>query len=175
MEDNTNIQLWLKIRLMNNVERASPAHCVKSYTILTPQVISIGDDAETGQICKFARIMGEETTQEEAFDSVKNLVSMALGGGKCSIICYGSTGSGKTHTLSGAEWKKSGVIQQSMTCARQTANNSGLKNFKVSCFMVQIYKSYIVDLLRGDDDPILALRLEFDRDGSASIRNVHHQ
>ena len=41
--------------------------------------------------------------------------------------------------------------------------------------MVQIYKSYIVDLLRGADDPILALKLEFDPEGSVYIRNVHNQ
>jgi DNA replication protein DnaC len=54
--------------------------------------------------------MDQRTTQEDAFHHVKRLVERALDGGKCSVICYGSTGSGKTHTLSGAEWKKSGII-----------------------------------------------------------------
>ena len=40
--------------------------------------------------------------------------------------------------------------------------------------MVQIYKSCIVDLLRGEDDPILALQLQYD-DEVACVRNVHHQ
>ena len=62
MEDNTNIKLWLKIRKMNNVERASPAHCIPSYMMLTKQVVMIGSDAETGQICKFSRVMGEDTS-----------------------------------------------------------------------------------------------------------------
>ena len=88
------------------------------------------------------------------------------------MICYGSTGSGKTHTLSGAEWKKNGIIQQAITYARQQAIAKGLKNFKVTCFMVQIYKSHIKDLLRRDDDPILALHLDFNDDGSVSIRNI---
>ena len=173
MSDNTNIQLWLKIRKMNNVERASPAYCIASYTKLTDQVVAVGSDAETGMICKFSKVMGEDTTQEEAFNSVKQLVMKAVDGARCSIICYGSTGSGKTHTLSGAEWKKNGIIQQSISCARLMAIKKGLTNFKASCFMVQIYKSYIVDLLRGADDPILALQLE-QLNGSASIRNVRH-
>ena len=41
--------------------------------------------------------------------------------------------------------------------------------------MVQIYKSEIVDLLRADDEPIRALQLEYDTDGSVFIRNAHHQ
>ena len=40
--------------------------------------------------------------------------------------------------------------------------------------MVQIYKSEIVDLLRADDEPIKALRLEYDHDGSVSIRNLYN-
>ena len=61
-QDDTNIQLWLKVRKMNFVERASAAHRIRSYNMLTPQVVSIGSDAETGQICKFAKIMNEDTT-----------------------------------------------------------------------------------------------------------------
>ena len=41
------------------------------------------------------------------------------------------------------------------------AGTRRLKNFSVSCFMVQIYKSDIVDLLRGDDEPIRVLKLEY--------------
>lgn len=41
--------------------------------------------------------------------------------------------------------------------------------------MVQIYKSHIADLLRCEEDPILALHLDFEADGSVSIRNVIHR
>jgi hypothetical protein len=99
---------------------------------------------------------------------------LVLKGKKCSVICYGSTGSGKTHTLSGAEWKKNGIIQQAITHAHCTAREKGLKNFKVTCFMVQIYKSLITDLLRAADAPIYALQLIIAKDGSVTIRNVNH-
>ena len=103
--------MWLKIRQMNNVERASLAHSIPGYALLTPQVITIGDDPENAQICKFSRIFGPDTTQEETFHSVRHYVGRALfGDANTSVICYGSTGLGKTHTLSGAEWKKSGII-----------------------------------------------------------------
>ena len=48
MTDDTNIKLWLKVREMNFVERASQAHRIRGYTMLTPQVVSIGHDSETG-------------------------------------------------------------------------------------------------------------------------------
>ena len=34
-EDNSKIRLWLKIRLMSHVERASLAHSIRGYTLLT--------------------------------------------------------------------------------------------------------------------------------------------
>ena len=175
MTDDTNIKLWLKVRQMNFVERASLAHRIRGYTMLTPQVVSIGHDSETGLICKFSKVMGEDTSQQQAFDSVKHLVNQTLLGSRASLICYGSTGSGKTHTLSGAEWKKEGIIQKSVSEVHTVAKEKRLKGLKVSCFMVQIYKSDIVDLLRADDAPIRALQLAYDVDGSVSIKNVHHQ
>jgi len=57
MTDNSNIALLCKIRMMSHVERASPDHCIPSYVLLTPQVISVGNDDDRGQLCKFPTIM----------------------------------------------------------------------------------------------------------------------
>ena len=35
MQDESKIQLWLKVRPMNDVERSSPAHCIPGYAMLT--------------------------------------------------------------------------------------------------------------------------------------------
>ena len=79
MVDKSNIKMRIKIRKMNHVESASPAHCVRSYTILTPQVISVGDN-DDAQVCKFKKIMGEDTTQEQAFNPVRKLVEKVFFG-----------------------------------------------------------------------------------------------
>jgi hypothetical protein len=175
LKDSTHIELWCKVRKMSHVERASPEHAIASYVLLTPKVISVGKDHESGQLCHFNRIMDQDTTQEQAFDPVKDLIDFALNGGKCSVICYGSTGSGKTHTLSGAEWKKNGIIQQTITYARKKSIDNRYYDIKVTCFMVQIYKSHIKDLLRYPDDPVLGLHLIYDEDGSVSIHNVNER
>jgi hypothetical protein len=47
MTDQSNIQLLCKIRMMSHVERASPDHVKPSYVLLTPQVISVGNDEDT--------------------------------------------------------------------------------------------------------------------------------
>jgi hypothetical protein len=48
MTDNSNIEMLMRVRKMSHVERASPAHCPKSYILLNSQVISVGNDAEDG-------------------------------------------------------------------------------------------------------------------------------
>ena len=93
------------------------------------------------------------------------LVDFALRGNKCSVFVYGVTGSGKTFTLTGGEWKRVGVVQQTIMYAWLRANAfPPLKNFRVHCTMVQLYKSLMVDLLRTEEDPFLALDLVYNND-----------
>jgi len=75
---------------------------------------------------KFPLILGEDATQKDAFAAVKELIDEALGKGlKVSVFAYGSTGSGKTFTISGGPWKDNGVVQQAMAFIEFRA---GLKN-----------------------------------------------
>ena len=106
--------------------------------------------------------MGEDTKQDEAFEPIRLLVDYALIGKNCSIFVYGATGSGKSYTMTGGEWKHFGIVQQTIIYARIRANAiPPLKNFKVSCTMIQLYKSQMTDLFRSEEDPILALNLVY--------------
>jgi kinesin family protein 6/9 len=60
-------------------------------------------------------ILGEDATQKDAFAPVKELIDEALGLGlNISVFAYGSTGSGKTFTISGGPFKNNGLVQQAM-------------------------------------------------------------
>jgi hypothetical protein len=50
---------------------------------------------------KFDRVFGQESTQEAVFDEVKHFVQSALDGYNVSLLAYGQTGAGKTHTMLG--------------------------------------------------------------------------
>jgi DNA replication protein DnaC len=49
----------------------------------------------------FDSILGFESSQAEVFHLVKPLLTDVLGGFNSSIVAYGCSGSGKTHTISG--------------------------------------------------------------------------
>ena len=56
-----------------------------------------------------------------------------------SVLAYGSTGSGKTFTISGGAKKTEGIIQQAVEEIRnklKLANEKSLFNPKLSCYMV---------------------------------------
>lgn len=76
------------------------------------------------------------------------LVDFALRGNKCSVFVYGVTGSGKTFTLTGGEWKREGVVQQTVHQVWNDMQTFKRKGFRIRCNMVQLYQSQIVDLFR---------------------------
>jgi kinesin family protein C1 len=67
------------------------------------------------------------------------------------VFAYGQTGSGKTWTMSGGAWKQNGIIQQAIRYVRSQACALQFDKFKISCTLVQLYKSHLVDLFRRDD------------------------
>jgi len=58
-------------------------------------------------------------------------------------MCYGQTGAGKTHTMSGGAWKDHGLIQDYLIYFFNE-----LKNWPIHVTMNQLYKSEIKDLFR---------------------------
>ncbi|CAN0109360.1 unnamed protein product, partial [Discosporangium mesarthrocarpum] len=53
---------------------------------------------------EFTKVLGEDISQEEVFDTVAaRVVTDCLHGCNGTIFAYGQTGSGKTHTMTGGE------------------------------------------------------------------------
>jgi len=71
---------------------------------------------------KIPKVLDGDATQEDAFKPIKKRLAYIINEGlNCSIIAHGSTGSGKTYTISGGEHKKNGVFQQTIAYVEEIA------------------------------------------------------
>ena len=116
---------------------------------------------------KYYRVFQPETTQESVFDEVRPLVKSAVDGFNVSILAYGQTGAGKTHTITGTD-AMPGVLPQSIghlfsilnghehdrsagLAADRGERTSTAYDYYVRCSLVELYLGQIHDLLADDD------------------------
>ncbi|EJW04795.1 hypothetical protein EDEG_01017 [Edhazardia aedis USNM 41457] len=85
----------------------------------------------------FNHTFDEYTRNEDIFDKLKNIVNHVVSGGNGTMIAYGQTGTGKTHTM---YHPSNGLVFQSI--------NEWLK-FRTSGYIsfIEIYNSTVFDLL----------------------------
>jgi kinesin family member C1 len=95
-----------------------------------------------------------ETTQEDVFDQVEDLVESALDGNHVCLMAYGQTGSGKSFTMEGTA-KNPGLIPRAAVKLfdGSRAMEGWTLSFKISSF--QIYHDQAQDLLSQGSEPTL--------------------
>ncbi len=108
----------------------------------------------------FDRVYGPEASQESVYEeSARDVVMNVLQGYNASIIAYGQTGAGKTHTMTGAlEGADRGVIPRAVDDIFQhiahdvggLGDMSGATqvNYLVRASYLQVYNEVVSDLLK---------------------------
>jgi kinesin family protein C1 len=99
------------------------------------------------------RVFCPESSQDEIFEEVKDLVENAMDGFHVCMMAYGQTGSGKSYTMEG-------TVQHPGLTPRagvklfdgSRADNGWNLNFQVSSF--QVYRNQVEDLLVPDSGPV---------------------
>ncbi|KAI3695229.1 hypothetical protein L1987_78221 [Smallanthus sonchifolius] len=102
----------------------------------------------------FDKVFTPQSSQEEVFVEISQLVQSALDGYKVCIFAYGQTGSGKTHTMMGTpgSYDDKGLIPRSLEQifeARQKLKEQGWK-YEMQVSMLEIYNEMIRDLLSSN-------------------------
>jgi len=74
-------------------------------------------DTRDEHIFQFDRAYGGESSQEDVYsESIRPQVQQVLQGGRCSVLAYGATGSGKTYTMlagtEGEEEAHEGIVMR---------------------------------------------------------------
>ena len=98
---------------------------------------------------KFDQCFGQDSTQEMVFDEVKNFVQSALDGYNVSLLAYGQTGAGKTHTMLGGADEHRGIIPRSIEqilASVEQASANGWE-YQLEASFLEIYNETVRDLL----------------------------
>ncbi|XP_077294969.1 kinesin-like protein KIF19 [Arctopsyche grandis] len=100
------------------------------------------------RIYTYDRAFGEESTQEEVYESTtSNLVRAVLSGYNGAVFAYGATGAGKTYTMTGGP-RDAGLMERAITglfdAVQATANP---EDYTVTMSYLEIYNEIIRDLL----------------------------
>ncbi|KAF7295561.1 Kinesin-domain-containing protein [Mycena indigotica] len=130
------------------------------------------------QVFSFDQVHGPPATQHEMFTSTAlPLISRFVEGFNCTILAYGQTSSGKTHTMTGIDLDADpsdpnngmGIIPRSISKIFQTARQlrderAGAWTYNIKSSYIEIYNEDLIDLLT-DDTGRREVQIREDKDG----------
>ncbi|KAF7311304.1 Kinesin-domain-containing protein [Mycena kentingensis (nom. inval.)] len=141
---------------------------------------SAASAAGTGkkQVFSFDQVHGPPATQHEMFtNTALPLISRFVEGFNCTILAYGQTSSGKTHTMTGVDLDADpsdphngmGIIPRSIAKIFQSAkqlrdDRAGAWTFSLKASYIEIYNEDLIDLLT-DDTGRREVQIREDKDG----------
>lgn len=153
-----NTKLVCRIRPFTQNERTIGGHGCVDYNTNNIEVFTA-----SGQYpfdCDY--IFDESASQMDLFDyCARPLVEDALAGINSTIIAYGQTSSGKTHTIDGdkSDPSKAGIVPRTVTALLEAAAERCLSTeftFKIS--YIEIYMEKVKDLLIDEVLPVANLQ-----------------
>ncbi|KAI3988244.1 hypothetical protein MKX01_012033 [Papaver californicum] len=153
LELKGNIRVFCRVRPLLPDDGAGTETTVISYPISTEAKGRGIDLLQSGQKHPFTfdKVFSHDSSQQDVFIEISQLVQSALDGYKVCIFAYGQTGSGKTYTMMGRPEapEQKGLIPRSLEqifqCS-QSLKAQGWK-YKMQASMLEIYNETIRDLL----------------------------
>ncbi|KAH8493510.1 hypothetical protein H0E87_020315 [Populus deltoides] len=154
LELKGNIRVFCRVRPVLPDDGAGSEPPVISYPTSTEALgrgIDVIQSAGQKYPFTFDKVFNHDTSQQEVFVEISQLVQSALDGYKVCIFAYGQTGSGKTYTMMGRPEapEQKGLIPRSLEQIFQTSQSlmaQGWK-YKMQASMLEIYNETIRDLL----------------------------
>ena len=106
----------------------------------------------------FDRVYGPESQQTQVYnDSARDVVANVLQGYNASIIAYGQTGAGKTHTMTGSlSGEDRGIIPRAVDDVfAHISHDTGQCKYLVRASYLQIYNEVVSDLLKPENTNLM--------------------
>jgi hypothetical protein len=116
----------------------------------------------------FDDAFGSQTSQQQVYEvSVSPLVATFLAGHNSTLLAYGQTGTGKTHTMGTdgipADVNQAGMLPRvALTVFDhvQRYHKDGEDEYSVECQFLEVYNDDIIDLLKIEEDECLVAAVE---------------
>jgi kinesin family protein 5 len=104
----------------------------------------------------FDKVLGPQSVQADIYEAaVAPVIADVMNGYNGTIMAYGQTGAGKTHTLSSIEPNNIGMMPRAAAEIFVQANNDPAHEYVVLMSYVQIYMELIQDLLRPESENLV--------------------
>lgn len=100
----------------------------------------------------FERVF-ENTSQNEVFNELSQLIQSAIDGKNVCVFAYGQTGSGKTYTMEGGDEEEEGVIPRSANLIFDEIEKTKALGWKydLQASIAEVYMENVRDLLNSDN------------------------
>nr|CAG8439465.1 3105_t:CDS:2 [Entrophospora candida] len=169
--EKTSVQVALRIRPITNEDVAHlPTRLQRQVITATPtapNTVVVQSDKKLS--FNYDHVFGPDSSQQEVYDkAVINLVENFLEGYNVTILAYGQTSSGKTHTMGTADNnsippESKGIIPRAMDTLFNFLNSPNYKTrrFSLKVSFVELYNEDLIDLLgegHGDLRPQVMIR-----------------
>ncbi|XP_059122578.1 kinesin-like protein KIF22 [Peromyscus eremicus] len=145
------VRVAVRLRpFMDEATRANEAPCVRGIDSCSLEVANWRKYQETLKY-QFDAFYGEKSTQQDIYvGSVQPILRHLLEGQNASVLAYGPTGAGKTHTMLGSP-EQPGVIPRALMDLLQITREESAEgrpwDLSVTMSYLEIYQEKVLDLL----------------------------
>nr|CCC95270.1 unnamed protein product [Trypanosoma congolense IL3000] len=157
----STIRVVVRVRPLSPVEYANPSvrnivQCLKDGIVVNGTSVKMssryfGAPHAKPQPRQFHvdQVFHQHSSQIEVYEACRHVVAGAFEGVNGSILAYGSTGAGKTHTMFGGRMSAAGVIYQAVQDIleiKEELEENG-KSVVTRCSFMEVYNEKVYDLL----------------------------
>lgn len=145
------VRVAVRLRpFMDEATKASEPSCVRGIDSCSLEVANWRKYQETLKY-QFDAFYGEKSTQQDIYvGSVQPILRHLLEGQNASVLAYGPTGAGKTHTMLGSP-EQPGVIPRALMDLLQLTRDESAEgrpwDLSVTMSYLEIYQEKVLDLL----------------------------
>ncbi|XP_036036372.1 kinesin-like protein KIF22 [Onychomys torridus] len=145
------VRVAVRLRpFMDEATRATEVPCVRGIDSCSLEVANWRKYQETLKY-QFDAFYGEKSTQQDIYvGSVQPILRHLLEGQNASVLAYGPTGAGKTHTMLGSP-EQPGVIPRALMDLLQITREESAEgrpwDLSVTMSYLEIYQEKVLDLL----------------------------